>query len=334
MIFGLMTDHCSAVILESFHPDAEGLTLGTVPVRAPGPGELRLRMLAAPVNPADINIIEGRYGELPALPSVIGNEGCGVVEEIGYQVKGWSPGDLAVVLQRGAWTESLTLEATEAFRLPPGTDPVLGCQLGVNPPTALLLLEQFESLSPGDWIVQNAANSAVGRSVIQIARSRDLKTLNVVRRPELIQELSHLGADVVVTEETELRKSVTSLCHGSRPKLALNAVGGPSALNLAGALEEGHSLVTFGAMSKQPLKIPNGLLIFSDLRFRGFWLTKWKQTASMAERSRVFQILSEMTARGHLALAVHAEYPISQAREAIREASAANRSGKVILRLG
>lgn len=329
-----MTSHCAAVLLESFDPGGKGVAIGKVPVRPPGHGELRLRMLAAPVNPADINIIEGKYGELPALPAVIGNEGCGVVEELGDGVTGWSLGDLAVVLKRGAWTESLTIEAADAFCLPPGTDPILGCQLGVNPPTAWLMLEQFENLSPGDWVVQNAANSAVGRSVIQIARSRGLRTLNVVRRPGLVNELQDLGADVVVTEETELRKAAVTLTGGARPVLALNAVGGPSALNLAGSLDNGRTLVTYGAMSKLPLKIPNGLLIFSDLRFSGFWLTRWKKSAAPAERQRVFQNLATLAAAGNLSLAVHAVFPMDRADEAIREAAAENRSGKVILRLG
>ncbi len=118
-------------------------------------------------------------------------------------------------------------------------------------------------------MVQNAANSAVGRSVIQIARARGLKTLNVVRRPELIDELKALGADVVVTEDTDLRTSVEELCGGSRPRLALNAVGGASALNLANALADRGTHVTYGAMGRQPLKIPNGLLIFREITFRG-----------------------------------------------------------------
>ena len=327
----MTTSH--ALLLESFGPIPGGLAVREIPTQTPRPGQLLIKMLAAPINPADINIIEGRYGELPPLPAVIGNEGAGIVQEVGPDTPGWQPGDLAVLLKRGSWAEFVTVPATDAFQLPPQTDPLLACQMGVNPPTALLMLEKFENLQPGDWIAQNAANSSVGRCVIQIARDLGLRTINVVRRPELVHDLQALGADVVVTEETDLRNTVEDLCNGSRPKLALNAVGGASALNLSNALAPSGTLVTYGAMSKQPLKIPNGQLIFSDLRFRGFWLTRWKQTATPTEQATTFQKLIKITASCHLQLPVQASFPIGQFAEALAEASKPGRTGKVILRL-
>lgn len=320
-----------AAVLHCFGPASESLRVELRTVSAPGPDEIRVAMLAAPINPADLNIIEGKYGELPDLPAVIGNEGAGRVVETGKAVSGFSPGDLVVILRRGTWAQEITVPAAEAVKVPSGLDPQQAAMLAVNPPTALLMLRQFAALRPGDWVAQNAANSAVGRCVIQIARRLSLRTLNLVRRAELKSELLALGADVVVTEETDLRKETQILCGGALPKLGLNAVGGSSALNLANALAPGSPLITYGAMSLQPLKIPNGLLIFKDLAFRGFWLTRWKAQAAAAEREAVFGELAQMMAEGALRIPVHRVLPLERIHEALAEAGSGSRSGKVLL---
>lgn len=321
----------SAVILERF--GFEGVFVREQPdPPAPATGELLIRMAAAPVNPADLNIIEGKYGELPSLPAILGNEGAGYVEAVGENVAGFAPGDLVGILRRGTWASRIVVPAMDVFPIPSKTDPLLAAMLGVNPPTALLLLERFAQLSPGDWIAQNAANSAVGRSVIRIARAMGIRTLNVVRRPELIEELLALGGDCVVTEETDLRREAATLTRGASVRLALNAVGGASALNLANALAPEGILVTYGAMGRQPLKIPNGLLIFKDLRFRGFWLTRWKSSAQPEERTAIYHRLAEMAAKGILDLAIQETYPLQNALAAITAATSEKRRGKILLR--
>src|SRR2546425_4584369 len=74
--------------------------------------------------------------------------------------------------------------------------------LGINPPTAALLLNESIDLRPGDWVAQNAANSGVGRSLIAIAKARGLKTINFVRRPELVPELQAVGGDLVIVDQS------------------------------------------------------------------------------------------------------------------------------------
>lgn len=290
-------------------------------------------MVAAPVNPADINIVEGQYGELPDLPAVIGNEGAGRVVALGPDVSGFAEGDLVALLRRGTWAHRVTLPASDVFKLPRDLDPLQASMMAVNPPTALLMLQGFAALNEGDWVVQNAANSAVGQSVIQIAKARGLRTLNVVRREELIGALEALGADVVVTESIDLRKATKSLCGGNLARLGLNAVGGASALNIANALEPGSTLVTYGGMARQPLKIPNGLLIFKDLRFAGFWLSRWKASSDKEARERVFQQLAEWARTGALTLPVQSTHPLENIQEALAEAAQPSRRGKVLIDL-
>ena len=320
-------------VLESFGPPPGGLVVREVDVAEPAAGQVLLEMLAAAVNPADLNIIEGAYGELPELPAVIGNEGCGRVLAVGEGTRGFSAGDLVAVLRRGTWARHAVFSTEDLVRLPSGVDPLQAAMLAVNPPTALLMLERFVDMKAGSWVVQNAANSAVGRSVIQIARARGLRTLNVVRRAELIPELQALGGDAVVTEETDLRKAGRDLTGGQPVLLALNAVGGQSALNIANALAPGGYHITYGGMARQPLKVPNGLLIFKDLSFRGFWLTRWKAVADAAEQEFVFNRLSGWLADGSLSLPVHATFPLDEIPAAVAEAAAAHRSGKVLIDL-
>src|SRR5947207_9865795 len=150
--------------------------------------------------------------------------------------------------------------------------------LKINPLTAWQLLHGYVELKSGDWVIQNAANSAAGRAVIQIAHAFGYKTVNVVRREELIEELRSEGGDVVLLNDENLRNAVKDAIGGAAIRLGLNAVGGESALRLMNCLAPGGTLVSFGAMSLQPLKIPNGLLIFKDLRFRGIGLTNGTTT--------------------------------------------------------
>lgn len=295
---------------------------------APGRGELLVEMLAATVNPADLNVIEGKYGELPEVPAAIGNEGVGRVAALGEGTTGFAVGDLVLPMVPGTWSQAMVVPAAKAVRLPSGLDIFQAAMLSVNPPSAWAMLEDFVTLEPGDWVVQNAANSAVGRCVIQIAKARGWKTLNVVRRPELIEELMAEGADSVVLDSTDLREIKTP-----RPKLALNAVGGPSALNLANGLVDGGTLVTYGAMGRQPLKIPNGLLIFRNLSFLGFWLRKWKETASREKLESTIGALAKLSLDGLLKMPIQRVYPLADLAAAVAEAGQDARSGKVLLDL-
>ena len=322
-----------AARLHAFGRASEVLRVDEIFVPQAGFGELLVEMLAAPVNPADLNIIEGKYGELPELPAVIGNEGVGRVVDVGGGVSGFAPGDLVLPMSRGTWTNRLLAKADDVVLLPAGLDVFQAAMLTVNPPSAWAMLHEFVRLNAGDWIVQNAANSAVGRSVIQIARSCGWRTLNVVRRPELIDELRAIGGDVVVLEDCDLRTQIAEFCGKDRPRLALNAVGGASALNLANALADEGTLVTYGAMGRQPLKIPNGLLIFRNLHFCGFWLNRWKEKSPANAIKEMFSTLAGLVERGELVMPVHRVYPLTELAAAVEEAGRESRAGKVLLDL-
>lgn len=320
-----------AAQLHSFDPT--DLRVDEIPEREPGVGEILLEMLAAPVNPADLNTLEGKYGELPVLPAIPGSEGVGRILKLGPGVTNFAPGDWALPMSRGTWAGHMLVRHDEAVHIPATLDRFQAAMLTVNPLSAWAMLKTMVSLEPGEWIVQNASNSAVGRCVIQLAKAWGLRSLNVVRRTELVPELLAIGADAVVTEDCDLRENTREICGAQLPRLALNSVGGASALNLANALADSGTLVTYGAMGRQPLKIPNGLLIFRGLRFDGFWLTRWRRTISHEELRSIVAELASLSEYGHLQMPVHKAFPLSQIHEALVEAAQPARPGKILLDL-
>jgi mitochondrial enoyl-[acyl-carrier protein] reductase / trans-2-enoyl-CoA reductase len=321
----------NAAVYETHGNPADVLHVEPRPWPTPAVGEVIVKMRAAPINPADLNQIEGKYPVRAELPATPGFEGAGIVADVAANVKGLSNGALVILPHNtGTWRDAVAVKADELVVVPAGIKPVDAAMLKINPMTAWRLLHDYVDLARGDWLIQNAANSAAGRAVIQIARELGYKTVNVVRRSELIGELRAEGGDVVLVDSENLRHEVEEATGGSAIRLGLNAVGGESALRLANCLAPGSTLVTYGAMSLQPLKIPNGLLIFKDLRFRGIWINKWYDNATPAQRMEAFQHLFEMAKRGLLRTKVEKAYPLSEAKTAVAHAARGQRSGKII----
>ncbi|HZR04561.1 MAG TPA: 2-enoyl thioester reductase domain-containing protein [Candidatus Udaeobacter sp.] len=321
----------NAAVYETHGNPADVLRVESRPWPTPAPDEVIVKMRAAPINPADLNQIEGKYPVRAELPATPGFEGAGIIVDVGAEVKGLTSGSLVILPHNiGTWREAVAVKASDLVVVPAGIRPVHAAMLKINPMTALRLLRDYVDLARGDWLIQNAANSAAGRAIIQIAHELGYKTVNVVRRSELIGELRAEGGDVVLVDSENLRHEVEDAIGGPPIRLALNAVGGESALRLANCLAPGSTLVTYGAMSLQPLKIPNGLLIFKDLRFRGIWINKWYDNATPAQRIEAFQHLFEMAKRGLLQTKVEKAYPLTQAKAAVAHAARGQRSGKVI----
>ena len=326
-----MNENINAAVYETHGNPADVLHIETRPWPTAAADEVVVKMRAAPINPADLNQIEGKYPVRPELPATPGFEGAGIVVELGGDVRGLTTGALVILPHNiGTWRDAVALKADELVVVPDGIEPVQAAMLKINPLTAWRLLHDYVGLQKGDWLIQNAANSAAGRDVIQIAHELGYKTVNVIRRAELIDELRAEGGDVVLVDGENLRGEVKNATGGASIRLGLNSVGGDSALRLANCLAPGGTLVSFGAMSLQPLKIPTGLLIFKDLRFRGIWINKWYDNASPSERMETFRPLFDMAQRGLLKTQVEKAYPLSEVKAAVTRASQGKRSGKII----
>jgi len=321
----------TAAVYKTHGNPADVLHVESQPWPTPSAGEVIVKMRAAPINPADLNQIEGKYPVRAQLPATPGFEGAGIVAEVDRDVTNVAVGALVILPHNiGTWRDAVAVKADELVVVPAGIKPVHAAMLKINPMTAWRLLHDYVDLARGDWLIQNAANSAAGRAVIQIAHELGYKTVNVVRRSELISELRAEDGDVVLVDSENLRHEVKDAIGGLPISLGLNAVGGESALRLANCLAPESTLVTYGAMSLQPLKIPNGLLIFKDVRFRGIWINKWYDNATPAQRMEAFQHLFEMAQRGLLQTKVEKAYPLSEAKTAVAHAARGQRSGKII----
>jgi trans-2-enoyl-CoA reductase len=326
-----MSKTIAVATYETHGNPAEVLRVIEQPWPTPAADEVVVQMQAAPVNPADINAIEGKYPVRPTLPATPGMEGAGVVVDLGSAVGGVSLGDQVILPHNfGSWREACAVKAEKLVVAPPEIEPIQAAMLKVNPITAWRMLHDFVPLQRGDWFIQNAANSAAGRAAIQIGHELGLKSVNLVRRPELVDELMAEGADVVLVDDETMRGQIAERTGGASIRLALNAVGGESAVRMAKVLANDGIVVTYGAMSLAPMTIPNGLLIFKNLNFRGLWVNKWYDSATHAQRMETFAPLFEMSKRGLLRTKVEKVYALRDANAAVAHAMQDKRGGKIV----
>ncbi|XP_063242980.1 enoyl-[acyl-carrier-protein] reductase, mitochondrial [Bacillus rossius redtenbacheri] len=313
------------LVYSEFGDPAKVVRLEHEELREPKETEVLVRMLAAPLNPADINTIQGVYPSKPVLPAVPGNEGVGEVVSAGSAVLSLRPGDHVtpyLPTNLGTWRTHAVFQANEVCKVPKELGVVEAATMSVNPYTAYRMLKDFVPLSEGDVVIQNGANSACGQNVIQLCKLWGLRSINVVRnRPdigELKRYLMDLGATYVLTEEELRETEMFKTKEVQRPRLALNCVGGRNSLMVLKQLDRGGTMVTYGAMSREPVPAHNSLFIFKDLRLRGYWMTAWtNKHAGMPEHLQMKEEVSRMLMDGSLRPPVHKLVPISQYKEAV-----------------
>lgn len=322
----------SAIRHHAFGKPLEVLKLEQVDPPEPKAGEVRVRLELATINPSDYGMIGGSYGRLRELPAVAGREGVGVVDALGPGVSEVPVGKrVRFPGEDGAWQESACIAAEQLLVVPPEVPVEQAAISFINPPTAYCLLKKIVTLEPGDWLVQNAGNSAVGLSVIQMAKAFGLKTISQVRREALIEPLKAMGADHVVLEGSGWAKGISEIAGGAPVRLALNSIGGESAIDQIKALGEGGTQVTFGGMVSDRVRFPTRFLIFNDVRLVGFW---WDQYARKNGAEGVREVMKEvyaMMADGRLNLPIEKTYSFNEYKEAIA-LNDQPRLGKVLLK--
>lgn len=295
-----------------------------------------VRNLAAPINPADINTVQGTYGVKPDFNSLVGtpepsalagNEGVFEVVATGDPASRLKKGDWVIpaASQFGTWRTHAVADADKLFKVnKEGLTPAQVATVSINPCSAYRMLRNYGpgagfkdglpvrplGINSGEWFIQNGANSGVGRAAIQFGKLWGLRSINVIREREspeeteaLKKELQDLGADVVVTESQfitrDWKDQLAEITRQGRDKilLGLNCVGGKSATAMARSLGDNATMVSYGAMAKQPLTLPVGLLIFKNIRFQGFWLTLWNKN-DVAGRGHMIEDILNMTREG------------------------------------
>lgn len=294
--------------------------------------EVLLELQASPINPSDVLTLTGLYGILPPLPAIGGNEGVGKILEVGSAVQGFTAGQSVLLpVGIGTWSTHIVAQAKKLIPLPPGADPQQLSMLSINPPTASLMLSEFVDLQPGDWVIQNAANSAVGNYLVQLAKIRGFKTINVVRRESLIEPLMAQGADLVVVDGEDLVKRVRKATEKAEVKLGIDAVGGSASNRIADCLASKGTLVNYGMMSGENAQFSSANLIFKDVQVKGFWLALWFQNASKEEQQSLYTQLAGLIATGKLSAPVDKVFNVADIKDAVAYAAQGERNGKVIV---
>jgi NADPH:quinone reductase-like Zn-dependent oxidoreductase len=316
----------------TFGEATDVLEVTELPLPEPGPGEVRVRTVLATIHNHDLWTIRGTYGYKPDLPAASGTEAVGVVDALGEGVTTLQVGQRVVAGSFGVWAEYFVAKAAGLVPVPDGISDETAAQLVAMPFSALSLLDYLD-VSPGDWIVQNTANGAVGRLVAQFAARRGVRVLGLVRRDAGVDELAAVGNHAGVTPETAgWREAAAPVLDGASPLSAVDSVGGSSAADLAGLLGEGGTLVSFGAMGAGDLQIPSGALIFKDITVKGFWGSRVSRQMDAAKRSALFAELFERIGSGEVELPVEAVYPFEEARAAAAASDVPGRVGKILLR--
>jgi NADPH:quinone reductase-like Zn-dependent oxidoreductase len=298
---------------------------------APQAGEVALDVLAFPINPADLLAMEGLYASRPTLPAIPGAESVARVRTVGARVDELRAGDLVIPLDRENWVQRKVAKATRVIKVPAGVDPLQLAMLKVNPPTAWLMLTKYVTLAPGDWLVQTAANSGVGHCVIQLAKAAGWRTVNIVRRDGLADELLGLGADVVLVDGPDLAKRIGAATAGAAIRLAIDAVGGEQIVRFGDALADEAVVLNYGRLSGHNPQLSGHQCVFKRLTLTGFWLVPWLQKLPRQEIATLYDGLAQRMADGTLRIAVEATFPLEEIKAAVARANAYRRSGKVLV---
>lgn len=298
----------------------------------PGDGEAVVRVEAFPINPVDLLTIAGEYADRPALPATPGSEGAGTVEAVGPGVGNVKAGDRVLLMGRGNWVSKKRDQAKALLPVPRELDVLQAAMLKINPATAWLMLNNTGGLGRGDWLIQNAANSGVGRLVIRMARADGIRTVNVVRRDDLVKPLTDIGADVVVVDGDGLAERVAKATRGADIRLGIDAVAGTATLRLSECLGDGAAVVNYGRLSGQPCQVSPNRVIFAGLTLTGFWLVRHLAAMDDGARARLYADLAHRVAAGELATAVEAVHGIADIKKALAQAAREGRGGKVLVK--
>ncbi|WP_305806838.1 zinc-binding dehydrogenase [Stenotrophomonas sp. YIM B06876] len=299
----------------------------------PGFNQVRVKTILSPIHNHDLWTVRGTYGHKPTLPAIGGSEALGIIDAVGDGVKELTPGQRVVGSPiMGVWAEYFLAPAELLTVVPDTISDEVGAQLASMPFSALLLLE-FLNAEAGQWIIQNAAGGAIGKTVSILARERGVNTISLVRNSDNEKELTAQGIEhVVSTAKQDWQQRVRELTGGASISYALDSVGGAATEALTGLLGENGLLVSFGSMSGEPMHIPAADIAFKQITVKGFWQKKINQSMAVEKRKSMMAKLIGLAETGKLKLPVDAIYPMNDVKNALTASLQSSRKGKVLLR--
>jgi NADPH:quinone reductase-like Zn-dependent oxidoreductase len=329
----------NAIVFDRFGEPAEVARLGDVLVPEPKRGEVRVRMIASPINPSDILTLRGLYGVLPKLPAIPGFEGVGVVDKVGGGLIGWlAKGKRVTVINSagGNWAEYAVIPERQARPIPDDIpDDQAACYF-VNPATALAMVRHVLKIPRGEWLLQSAAGSELGKMLIRLCKADGIKTINVVRRREATDALRELGGDVVIaSSDGPIHEQVRAATVGSGGvRYAVDPVGGETGTQVFQALADEARMLVYGTLSGEPIRIDPRSMIAGRRVVEGFWLGHWMRSRSIPASLALFREIASQIRLGVLRTEVGPKFPLESIREALEAAEAVGHRGKVLLTVG
>jgi NADPH:quinone reductase-like Zn-dependent oxidoreductase len=329
-----------AAVFDTFGNPSEVLQVREVPDPHPGPGEVRVRMIHSPVNPSDLMVVQGRYGVLPKLPATPGFEGVGVVDEMGPGVLGRMlrlEGKRVVAINAGGgnWADYAVIPARQARPVPDDISDEQAATFFINPASVLAMVRHILRVRRGEWLLQSAAGSALGRMIIKLGRHDGFKTLNVVRRRAAIEELKALGGDATIASEVgPITTQVRRIVGDDTVRHAIDPVGGQTGTAIMDSLGERGRLLLYGTLSGEPIAVDPRGLIARRLTIEGFWLGHWMRERSIPTTLLLFREIASLLRTGVLTSEIGNVYALNRISEAMETAAMVARHGKILLTLG
>ncbi len=295
------------------------------------PKEVLVEMEAAPIHISDFMLVSGIYGVKPSFPAPLGAEGVGHVIDVGSDQVHDYQGKRVIILpyyEQGTWATHLVAPVNNLVIVDDGIDATQLAQLTINAVTAFLTISDYSELSPGDWIGQTAANSAVGQYVIGLAKINGWKTLNIVRRAESAEFVRSIDGNEVIIIGDDLEALIEKALDGKQLDHVLDTVGGTTIGTIAGFLKSRGSIVGYSSESGQTPVIRPLDLFYRRLHYHGFWVIDWFRITPKKQIEKLIQHLSGLVGEGRLSATVGGTFSIENYKEAFQAAKQAGRPGK------
>ena len=318
---------------DHFGKPTEVLSIGDRPTPEPKANEVRVKTILASIHNHDLLTIRGQYGFKPEMPAIGGSEAVGIIDAVGSDVKNLKVGQrVAAASVQATWAEYFVAVEDMVFPMPDSLDDKMAAQLIAMPLSALMLIE-FLELESGQWVIHNAANGAVGKSLAMLAAARGINTINVVRSSDAIKELEALGIKHNInTSDDDWKDQVKAILGDEKISAAVDSIGGESSNDLLALLGHGGTLASFGIMSGKPMVLNPTHIIFKQATIKGFWGSKISQEMSVENKQRLVDELIERANNGNLKLPVEATFDLADILKAVDGKMQSEKNGKVLLK--
>lgn len=318
-----------SIFFETTGAPEEVLQVNNVPIPDPGNDEVRVRILASPINPADELFIKGRYRIAPQLPQIAGLEGVGVIEKVGKNLN-YEVGTLVAFRHKGVWAEYAVIPNDRLIILPKDFPIEKGSQLALNPITAYALIDEAD-IKVNDWLLLTGGTSAVSKIIIQLAKLKNINTIILVRKDDEAVSLKQIGASKVISIQSEkIPERILEITKGRGVACVLDAVGGPLLSELINIMALNGQIISYGLMDAANVTYHNSAVIFKNLTIRGFGIDAWLEN-NKEKKKEAFDFLINTIVADEFKMPIAAKFSMIDYQSAFNLYQSGVNHGKILL---